>query len=70
MIYAKTKMKRIPKTCKECTLTLIQFNQLGFDKYCSLTGKLCPMEKKANGNYGYTKPKWCPLIIKDDIEED
>lgn len=60
MIFAKTKMKRIPETCKKCSMAR---NYVGDDeKWCSVTGYCCPKEKKQSGNVGYGKPDWCPLI--------
>lgn len=63
MIVAKTKMKRIPDTCKKCSLSVVQ--QYGFgntDRVCCVNGYVCPLETKPSGNVGYTKPTWCPLM--------
>lgn len=63
MIYAKTKMKKIPKTCKDCAISIVQFvTPINSYRICSINSKNCPMEKKQSGNYGYTKPNWCPLV--------
>lgn len=61
-IYAKTRLRKIPKTCKECTLSAIEFYHHDSERVCTITGKSCPIEKKASGNWGYTKPDWCPLV--------
>ena len=57
MIVAKTRMRKIPKTCKECTLSRHDF---GGDRVCSVTRMDCPMELHM-GNWRYGKPGWCPL---------
>lgn len=64
MIYAKTSMKKLPNTCKNCVMTIWVKDDITrkYNKYCSIVGKICPMEKKQSGNYGYTKPNWCPLV--------
>lgn len=63
MIYAKTKMRRIPKTCKDCSLSYF-YHESVLESYraCSITSICCPWEKQKSGNYGYGKPKWCPLV--------
>lgn len=63
MIVAKTKMTRLPETCKKCSLS--QVEHYGFcdtERYCGITNRACPTEKKQSGNVGYGKPDWCPLI--------
>lgn len=67
MIVAKTKMVRIPETCKKCSARRIdnQFNV----SYCNFTGKECPLEDKRNGNIGYGMPTWCPLMDIDLLED-
>lgn len=65
MIFAKTKMTRIPETCKKCSMSKKSYDCFGYkdpDKRCFLTGLFCPKEKKESGNIGYGKPDWCPLM--------
>jgi len=63
MIVAKTRMRKIPKTCKDCALGKREF---GADRVCSITGKDCPMELY-RGNWKYGKPTWCPLEESHDL---
>lgn len=63
MIVAKTRMKKIPKTCKDCPLSIVQFDWGNLShRICGINSKDCPQEKKPSGNYGYGKPCWCPLV--------
>lgn len=57
MIIAKTKMKKIPKSCNKCSLSIIRY----FDRSCVVTNKVCPQEIKSGGTIVYTRPEWCPL---------
>lgn len=59
MIVAKTRMRRIPKTCKECKLS--RYDAFD-DRICGITGKDCPYEIKPSGSVGFGKPGWCPLV--------
>lgn len=59
MIVAKTRLKRIPKTCKECTLSYVPCFD---DRVCSIKQMVCPMEVRPSGNLAYCKPGWCPLV--------
>ena len=66
MIVAKTKMKKIPKACNKCSLSVIRY----FDRSCVVTNKVCPQEYKPSGNIGYKRPEWCPLReVKDKGHE-
>ena len=59
MIVAKTRLKRIPKTCKECALSYVP----GFDdRVCIIKKMACPKEVRLTGNLAYCKPGWCPLM--------
>lgn len=67
MIYAKTRMKNIPKTCKDCSCSNFVMDRLDGAVYtsyrtCGIVWKMCPYEKKKSGNWGYGKPDWCPLV--------
>jgi len=66
-IFAKTRMKRIPDTCKKCSLSC--YDPQGFSgeyaRFCSITGKPCPTVSGGNGNIKYGKPKNCPLVMLD-----
>lgn len=68
MIYAKTRLNKLPKTCKECKFSIVAYERLGtIDLYdgriCILSGnRACQTEKTPNGNTKYTKPVWCPLM--------
>lgn len=70
MIVAKTKMKRIPDTCKKCGFSNFYPEMRYEGKYCKITGYDCPMETKPSGNVGYGKPNWCPLMDIEFIEEE
>ena len=68
MIYAKTKLKKIPSTCIKCKFRVYiwkyLYNVKGVSKWkCSLTNKIVPyeyVEEKRNWVYG--KCKNCPLV--------
>ena len=57
MIIAKTRLKRMPRTCRECTISL---NDGWGERVCGITKKDCPLEV-VNGRVRYGKPGWCPL---------
>lgn len=68
MIVAKTRMKKIPKTCKDCSCSVVHFiSPIKSYRVCVITSNNCPMVEKSRGNYGYGKPKWCPLIVAERI---
>lgn len=60
MIYAKTKLKKIPKTCARCPYSLLDGFFSGI-RDCRFTLKECPAEVSENGRVRYGKPSWCPL---------
>lgn len=59
MIYAKTKMRKIPKSCKDCAYAK---GIWGGEKSCRLVEHKCPWVQTEHGNWKYSKPKWCPLV--------
>ena len=63
MIVAKTRMKRIPKTCKDCSVLFID----GWgERVCGINKRECPVEFTGHGRLAYAKPGWCPLVdLKD-----
>lgn len=63
MIAAKTRMKKIPNTCKECRVSYIDWTG---SRFCNASGRDCPMEMKKSGNMGYYRPSWCPLVEISD----
>lgn len=65
MIVAKTKMRKIPKTCKDCKVSMHEF---GGDRVCVIARRDCPMEL-SNGNWRYGKPTWCPLVELEATNE-
>ena len=65
MIVAKTKMRKIPKSCKKCNLS---FQNWAGERTCSVTKKDCPMEL-SSGNWKYGKPTWCPLVEMEATNE-
>lgn len=67
MIVAKTMLKKMPETCKQCIFRT-QYRGFGED-ICGIDGALCPWEKKPNGMFGLGKPEWCPLIDAE-VEND
>ena len=58
MIYAKTKLKKIPKTCTQCPLSE---NTPFDDRVCVIKRRPCPLERTPSGHIRYGKPSWCPL---------
>lgn len=67
MIVAKTRMKRIPDTCKKCSLSNIVKLPLNESyRVCGITGYDCPTVIASNGCYTYKKSKDCPLIEMED----
>lgn len=59
MIYAKTRLHKIPKSCKVCNLSYENFCG---ERTCAITNRDCPWEQSENGNWRYCKPVWCPLV--------
>lgn len=78
MIVAKTKLKKLPSSCKDCKFKENEYNWYGsyeccvHSAICYLTEKKCPIKKKESGNTGYAdRPKWCPLEeVHDDCIKD
>lgn len=63
MIVAKTKMKKIPMSCKECPIARVEYyTYVETQRFCGMTKKQCPKERTEAGNLKYILPKWCPLI--------
>lgn len=65
MIYVKTRLKKMPKTCKNCPFARDIPNsdwRNGRQCQCIVTMQGCPWEKSPNGNWRYGKPVWCPLM--------
>lgn len=60
MIVAKTRLKKMPKTCKQCHYRMLY--PVGGKDICRIAGLFCPWEKKPNGMLGLGKPDWCPLM--------
>lgn len=59
MIVAKTKMKKIPESCKDCAFSKYMYDY----RICAFeSGRICPMVRTKNGNKKYIRPKWCPLM--------
>lgn len=71
MIYAKTKLKKIPDTCIKCKFRVYIWKYLysvkGASKWkCGLTNKIVPYEYvEEKHNYVYGKCKNCPLVEKE-----
>lgn len=59
LIVAKTRMRKIPKSCKVCSLS---FQNWTGERTCAVTKMDCPFEQSQNGNWKYGKPGWCPLV--------
>lgn len=63
MIVAKTKMKRIPDTCKKCSVSYVYYDSpIDSTRCCRITSYECPTETAPSGNTRYVKPDWCPLM--------
>lgn len=59
MIVAKTRLRKMPQSCRKCSLSIV--DSWTDDRVCSITHRLCPLELR-NGHIGYAKPEWCPLM--------
>lgn len=60
MIVAKTKMRKMPKNCRDCKLS---FSTWVGDRFCFImNNKDCPKEYEKNGSWKYVRPDWCPLM--------
>lgn len=64
MIVAKTRLKKMPKTCKQCDYRALY--PVDGEDICRIAGAFCPWENKPDGMFGLGKPDWCPLM---DVEE-
>jgi len=60
VIAAKTRMRKIPKTCKDCSLSRRDY--WNDERMCVINGMLCPLEVTESGKIAYCKPSWCPLV--------
>lgn len=60
-IVARTNLKKIPSTCKECKFSIVKGSWCNSFRVCSICQKECPMERTDKGNMAYTRPNWCPL---------
>lgn len=75
MICAKTKMPKIPKSCKDCTFSRVVDTKEKIDSWkrykrlCTLTGAKCPKRKEEDGYTRFFHPKWCPLFEMEDKDE-
>lgn len=68
MIVVKTRMKKVPKTCKTCVYKRV----VEGDRCCvALADNMVipglNMIKSKNNYYYPPRPKWCPLV---EIEKD
>lgn len=67
MIYIKTRMKKIPETCKTCSYKQIIGGWGDQDRWCTALGdnRVLPdfIFYKERNNWCYPpRPNWCPLI--------
>lgn len=63
MIYLKTNLKKIPKTCNKCKFSKSGMDLVGrFQRKCIILNKQCPSHKTSHGNYAFGKLGNCPLI--------
>ena len=65
MIVAKARLKKMPKTCKQCDYRALY--PVEGEDICRIAGAFCPWEKKPNGMFGLGKPDWCPLMDADEL---
>lgn len=61
MIVAKTRMKKIPESCKDCKFSTTEYG----GRCCRIAIRFCPMKQSEHKNWKYFKPDWCPLIEID-----
>ena len=74
MVIIKTRLKKIPKTCKECVFSQTLEEEMkdkrvsGYKiRRCTLTGYTAPIKRTKNRRiYKISKPNSCPLIEVDD----
>ena len=59
VIVAKTRMRKLPKSCKDCNLS---FQNWVGERTCAVKKKDCQIEHTQNGQWKYGKPIWCPLM--------
>lgn len=66
MIVAKTALRKLPKTCKDCKLSVFKGGwEYGYNegiRICSILKKECPMIRSPNNNMKYSKRDDCPLV--------
>lgn len=65
IIVAKTRLRKLPKTCKECSVA--RSDSWTGDRFCGASNRICPMEVTPSGRVAYCKPSWCPLV---EIDKD
>lgn len=63
MIVIKTEMKKMPRTCKDCSLS--DTTMWGEMRYCKIKEYECPTIRRFTGHTSYIIPHWCPLIEID-----
>ena len=63
MIVAKTRMRRMPKSCRWCKLSCANWFE---ERFCSVTAGDCPKEYEKNGSWKYVRPDWCPLLEMEE----
>lgn len=69
MIFAKTDMKNIPKSCKHCVMSITEIDTTGnYYKICGIKRRVCPKRKNKRGNEKYILPDWCPLVSNYTLE--
>lgn len=70
MIVAKTRMKKIPKSCNKCALSMTErHSYIESIRVCEINKKECPMKYSEHKNLKYIRPDWCPLIEMKYIAE-
>lgn len=68
MIYVKTRLRKMPKSCTTCPYS--NLDVFLTDRVCSIKGnRLCPLELRPSGNLAYGKPTWCPLVETTDFDK-
>ena len=61
MIYAKTKLKKIPESCNKCQFS-VQNKYFDFRCCILLNAKKCEKVQTESGNWKFIRLKECPLI--------
>lgn len=74
MVYAKTKLPKLPESCKKCAFSEVRDtgkfeDWRRYKRICKLTGHKIAMQVVEKGCPKYVRPVWCPLIEVENENE-